>query len=510
MAATTRTNSDSSAHLPEGTANRVLEKLFPTPSPYATDPTAWIEDKLGWVWSKQADIADSVCDNRHTAVPACHGPGKSWIAGALCGWWIDTHPLGDAFVVTTAPTQPQIEAILWREIGRMHRKCSLPGYITIGNQPMWKLPGGEIVGFGRKPADYIDIEQAKAAFQGIHARYVLIIIDEAAGIPKWLWDAVESLITNENARILAIGNPDDPASQFAKICAPNSGWNTIQIDAFDTPNFTSEKVPPYLSELLTSPTWVEERRTRWGEGTPLWESRVRGRFPSKSTDVLIQQDWVDRAKLFTYHPLPTDMEQYGVDVARAGQDASVITHRAGLRYRIVFSETGIGDTMKLASQVRSLLALRGSSQAYLIPVFVDLIGVGAGVYDRLNEQGFNIGGFNSSQRPFDTKRFANRRAEQYWHLRTLFRDNLIDIDPEDEELATQLVSMKWKVNPSGKIQVESKEDMKKRGMPSPDRADSIMMASVDEPAWPEDAFGGNSANLNGAESLTGDLMGKEW
>jgi len=489
--------------LPAGTTDRVLQRLYPEPNPYSEDPTAWAEDKLGWVWSKQADIADSVCDNRHTAVQACHGPGKSWIAGALCGWWIDTHPLGEAFVVSTAPTQPQIEAILWREIGRMHRRCNLPGYITVGNQPMWKLTGGEIVGFGRKPADYIDIEQAKAAFQGIHARYILVIIDEAAGIPKWLWDAIESLITTENARILAIGNPDDPSSQFAKVCAPGSGWNVIQIDAFDTPNFTGEKIPDYLSELLTSETWVEERRKRWGEGSPLWESRVRGRFPQRATDVLIQQAWITQAQQLTLPIPPSDPGQFGVDVARSGLDSSVITHRQGARYRVIYSEVGVGDTMRVAGEVKLRLPHED------IPVFIDLIGIGAGVFDRLSELGLNVGGFNSSHKPYDPKRFLNRRAEQYWHLRELFRTGHIDIDPDDEELATQLQSMKWKVNSAGKIQVESKEEMKKRGLPSPDRADSLMMASVDDAMWPDILNVGSSSTSTG-DSLTGDLLGKAW
>jgi hypothetical protein len=374
---------------------------------------------------------------------------------------------------------------------------------------MWKLSGGEIIGFGRKPADYIDIEQAKAAFQGIHARYVLVIIDEAAGIPQWLWDAVESLITNENARILAIGNPDDPTSQFAKVCSPGSGWNVIRIDYLDTPNFTDEKVPEYLNDLLTSHTWVEERRKRWGEGSPLWESRVRGRFPQRSTDVLIQPSWISQAQERSLPPAIDDHGQYGVDVARSGLDASVITHRRGNRYRIVFSETGLGDTMRLVGHVHTHVLKPGPAIAATTPIFVDLIGIGAGVYDRLAEQGFNVGGFNSSHKAYDSKRFLNRRAEQYWLLREKFRSGQMDIDPEDEELATQLVSIKWKVNSAGKIQVESKEEMKKRGIASPDRADSLMMSSVEDVVWPEDSSSSNIAS-SGNESLTGDLMVTEW
>lgn len=491
--------------LPPGTAESVLNRLYPQQanSEYLYDPTAWMEDKLGWVWSKQADIADSVCDNRHTAVMSCHGPGKSYIAGGLVCWWMDTHPVGQAFAVTTAPTQTQIKAILWREIGRHHRKAGLLGYITGGEQPEWKITGShEIIAFGRKPQDYLDVEQAKAAFQGIHARYVLVVLDEAAGIPNWLWDAVEGLVTNKYARMLAIGNPDDPASQFAKVCAPGSGWNVISIDAFDTPNFTGEEVPEALSDMLTSQIWVEERRKRWGEGSPLWESRVRGRFPKKATDTLIHPEWIVRAQKADLSKMGSK-KRYGVDVARAGMDQSVIMRVKGCVYRVVFSETGIGDTMLLAGEVGERLGGTWDE----VPAVIDIIGVGAGVYDRCSELGYNVVPFQSSEAAFNKKKFKNRRAEQYWKLRDMFSRGLVDIDEEDDELASQLGSIKWKIDSQGRIQIESKEDMKKRGLPSPDRADAMMMATVEDAVW---EGSDDLQNYQMGTSETGDLLGMEW
>jgi hypothetical protein len=118
-------------------------------------------------------------------------------------------------VVTTAPTTPQVEAILWRYMGNAHKKAGLPRRITLDAK--WYI-GNELVAYGRKPADY-----DPAAFQGIHARYVLVIIDEAGGVPKSIFDAVDALATNIDARVVAVGNPDDPASHFATICKPGSG-----------------------------------------------------------------------------------------------------------------------------------------------------------------------------------------------------------------------------------------------------------------------------------------------
>ena len=168
---------------------------------------------------------------------------------------------GVAFVATTAPTTPQVEAILWRYTWATptRRQVSLAASPSTpsGTSATSSSPTA------RKPADY-----DPAAFQGIHARYVLVIIDEAGGIPKSIFDAVYALATNIDARVVAVGNPDDPASHFATICKPGSGWHVETISAFDTPAYTGEKVPEELLPLLVSPEWVEERKLRWGHQQP--------------------------------------------------------------------------------------------------------------------------------------------------------------------------------------------------------------------------------------------------
>ena len=132
-------------------------------------------------------------------------------------------------------TTKQVHAILWRYIGQAHRKGNLPGRITLDDE--WYMgPGGkELVAFGRKPADH-----DQSAFQGIHALNPLILVDEACGVPKSIFDAIDALATNSNARVLAIGNPDDPSSHFAQICKPGSGWHLITVSVFDTPAYTGE------------------------------------------------------------------------------------------------------------------------------------------------------------------------------------------------------------------------------------------------------------------------------
>src|ERR1035437_7116675 len=141
---------------------RTRPALLPL-SAYRTDPSLWVKDRTGeHIWSKQAEILESVRDNRRTSVHSCHESGKSFTAARAVAWWIDSHAPGEAFVVTTAPTGAQVRAILWKDINRAHATGHVAGRTNMNE---WYI-GNELVAFGRKPSDY-DSE----AFQGIHAQY---------------------------------------------------------------------------------------------------------------------------------------------------------------------------------------------------------------------------------------------------------------------------------------------------------------------------------------------------
>ena len=217
------------------------------------DPVVWARERLGvFLWSKQAQILQALKDFHKVAAMTCHEIGKSFAAAVATGYWIDINLPGEACVVTTAPTGRQVRAVLWKEIGRVQAK----GLGGRTNQTEWMMhvPQSnkeELVAFGFKPADF-----DPTAFQGIHAPKILVIPDEACGIPTLLYDAFSSLGANDESRILAIGNPDFTNSEFFRICQPGSGWHVVQIGAFDTPNFTGEDVPEFLSKSLIGKTYV--------------------------------------------------------------------------------------------------------------------------------------------------------------------------------------------------------------------------------------------------------------
>lgn len=445
-------------------AEHAAKAFEPTPpDPYARDPETWAKDKLGVVyWSKQREIASAVVENRRVAVKSCHGAGKSFTAGTLAAWWIDTHPPGEAIVVSTAPTYKQVHAVLWEEIRSAHRKGELPG--TVLQTDEWKI-GDILVGMGRKPADH-----DQHGFQGIHRRYVLVILDEACGIPAALWSAVEAITTNADCRILAIGNPDDPNTEFGKVCSPGSGWHTIQISSFDTPNLTDEPVPEQLRPLLPDPGWVEDAAKRWGVDSPIYRSKVLGEFPESSLDTLIAAKHVADAQARELEP--AGHPKFGVDVARYGSDSSVIAMMRRGVARILES-WGKTSTVETTGKVVVAARMWGPDE-----IRVDGVGVGGGVVDQLAEQGFPVIDMQAGSGADDPRMFLNARAEWYWALRQQFEDGAIDLDPEDDDLAAQLTALRYHYTSRGQVVIESKDDMRKRGMPSPDRADALMLAAA--------------------------------
>lgn len=508
---------------------RAAADFEPKPD-YDTDPHRWGQEKLGeFFWSAQTEILISVAVNRYTAVQSCHDAGKSFIAARAAVKWLDQYDPGEAFVVSTAPTSAQVSAILWREIQRAHKKGAFRGSITTAGYPQWKI-GGELVGYGRKPADY-----SQSAFQGIHARYVLVIVDEACGVDVNLFNSVDSLVTNVHARVLAIGNPDDPTSHFATLCKPDSGWHVIRIDGLRTPNFTQdgvewldcdhcrkqgretpllarlfdeesipyseEYVPESLRDMLLSPLWVEERLHRWvgspSEGqalselaakSPLFLSKVRGIFPESGSEGIIPLGWIEAAMVRWENwkdqgspHLPVNTRHVlGVDVADKGEDQTCIAFREAHIVRELRKYRN-SDTMETVGYVKAAMSSREGSLA-----IIDSIGIGAGVLSRLREQKIRAIGFVASGSAKGLKdktnefTFRNLRAAAWWRMRELLDPSQPGgsnvMLPRSEMLQADLTTPNWKVLSGGGIQIEAKEDIKKRLGRSTDEGDAVVMS----------------------------------
>lgn len=436
--------------------------------PDGNDPRRWVEERLGeTLWSKQKEVFESVRDNKRTVVASAHGTGKSFGASRLVGWWLDSHQPGQAFVLTTAPTFHQVRAILWRYINQMHMRGRLRGRV---NQTEWHM-GGELVALGRKPADHNE-----AAMQGIHAPKVLIIFDEAGGIPAQLWLAAEAIATNDDCRILAIGNPDFPMGPF-RDAWDSPQWNSIRISAMDNPNFTDEECPVLVKSQLSSVEWVKDMREKWGEQSPIYQSKVLGVFPSSAEDSVIDYSKFIAA---TQRELPANEHDaiiLGADIAGGGTDMTVVRERRGSKALRQWT-ISTPDSGRLVEWLHNIII---ESEAKAIRI--DSTGIGWGIIGAIREKcpDVLVSGVNASAQASQPNRFLNSRAEMWWNGRVLVEKGEIDLSEAVDtlNLTAEMTAPKWSLNFKGKIQIESKDDLRDRIGRSPDHADALLLAFYD-------------------------------
>lgn len=489
---------------------------------YENDPVGFIQDVLSeQLWSKQREICEAIRDHRLVAIKSCHESGKSWVVGRIPVWWIATHPLGSAKVVTSAPSARQVQAILWEEIRTAHAKGKLPGYTNrtewFADVPIAGQPGSaprmvqQLVAFGRKPEDDAT-KSTSTAFQGIHARHMLVCFDEACGVAASLWIAARSLIASEGGKMLVIGNPDDPSTEFGRVCQPGSGWHVITISAFDTPNFTDENVPDDVKVRLVGRLYEEDMRRECGETSFIYRAKVLGEFPEASADSLIKPAWVTAA--VERELAPVGPNELGVDIARFGSHETAIYHRRGPVARL-YAAAYQRDLMAVVGMIVDAVRKTGATR-----VKVDDAGLGGGVTDRLIElknepdhvmQFVDVVPINVGSAPTtdDAKRrFLNLRAELCWHLRSLFEVGDIDIG-DDLKTQAQCCDIRTKPHSRGVIQIEPKEEMERRltqgvvgagASKSPDRFDALVLCFGD--TQPPDFTGmWAAANMRVVEGL---------
>lgn len=484
---------------------------------YFNDPVLWAKDFLGIKpWSAQAEVAMALVDNKNVVVKAGHEVGKSWLAGLLICWWVDTRwdlP-GGCFVVSTAPSTRQINAIVWREVRKFYNLAKkryneglvdhqLPGYITADAH--WRLPDGIELGYGAKPPDGADKESGNDSMSGIHARYVLAVGDEAVGLSKGLIGDLANITSNATSRRFLICNPTNPLSYVASIFKRDlQGWKKFTISVFDSPNFhgpgicdpercknfeAHKHIEPYegfpreILETLVDQSYVDDMAEEHGENSPTYISRVTGEFAWDMGFTLFRPE--DVAKAFDTDIIPNveTKPRLGVDVSRskAGDKNTVYKwHDGQLRFVDDWNEP---NAMATAERVHNLALANGVSE-----VRIDGVGLGGPIADRLRELAEDrylvieiLGGDPSP----DKHRWFNFRAWSWWSLQDRMSKGEVDLDVGDDKLQEQLLGVEIKKRTSGtdSILLESKQEMSKRGVHSPDHADAAVYASVELDSW---------------------------
>lgn len=451
---------------------------------YFNDPAAWSEYMLGIkLWRKQAEIANDVVTEKNVAVKAAHGTGKSYLVAVLIVWWVDTR-YPHAFVASTAPSQAQISAIVWRYVRQLmalikqrHKEGlidhELPGYITADNQ--WKEDGGNILGFGRKPPE----NKEDDSFQGLHDAYVLAVGDEAVGLTKELIDSLGNITSNEGSRRILICNPTNPASYLGQLFkAQVETWKFHTISVFDSPNFTGnpDGLSPEALAGLVGPSFVRDKKAEYGENSARYKARVMGEFAWDLGDTLIQPEDIAVAYDTEIEPDSESLLTLGVDIARFGKDKSCIYLNEGGRLRMLNSYDQ-NSLVELAAAVHKAALDNGVHE-----VRYDYQGVGQGFEELLMQhepRPYKMIGMISSNPSPDRHQWANARAWWWDSFRKMCKNGEVDIDPTDERLTDELLSVEYKFSPLGGLLIESKDEMRKKGRKSPDFADAAVYASVD-------------------------------
>ena len=385
-------------------------------------------------------------------------------------WFLSCHD--PAVVLSTAPTFRQVRHVLWREVHRRYRNARF-------------ALGGKLLDTRLEMSDARFALGLSAdsdeEFQGFHSPNMLIVVDEAEGVEETIYEAMEAIMTSENCRLLLIGNPTTMGGTFRRAFYEDRGlYSTITISALESPNVEAGRV---VHRGLATRKWVEERKSVWGEDNPIYRARVLGEFPDQGEDTLVALSQVEAAALPSGSE-PSSPEKplsdaahddtdppvvLAVDVARFGSDKSVILKRRGMVVEEVLAFRGL-DTMKLTGRVVDAIKAWSPDE-----VMVDEVGIGAGVVDRLRELGHRVRGINVGRPARDSDHYANLRAEGYWTLRQLFAEGRVRIPP-DNDLMGQVAALRYSFNSLGQVVMESKEDMRRRGVPSPDKADALMLA----------------------------------
>lgn len=473
---------------------------------YRGDPVGFVEKGLGEVtWSKQREILRSIEENKRTVVPATHAPGKTHLAARVVAYWVAVHPPGTARVLTTASTFRQVKTLLWPHIRQLH---DVHGLMGTTSQVMWR-DGKTLLADGVKPPD-----DKEAGISGLHAANLLVVIDEAGGIKDAFGASIESLMTGEHTRLLVLGNP--PVS-------PNVGWfekislspnyHTIPIAWEDTPNYTGEdtgwcttcprEVDPHkIATHLIDGKYVEEIAAEFGKDSVWYQARINARFVHDSTSKTLPMDWLQLATIKDdTEDLPGPIK-LGVDVAADGGDEFAISKLDGWRLSIVHTSRGETNASapwvaaRILEEIRTAEAQhaeRGITQA--VRVKIDTIGVGWGVVGILQqwrkESKFKalIIPVNVAENANEDKKFHRSRDEMWWAMRDLIEPNrsgggLLQLDIGAKELA-QLNAPTYSADSAGRRLVESKKEMKERGLHSPDRAEAILLALYEPAGGPQ-------------------------
>lgn len=436
---------------------------------YWDDPVAFAEDILKFSpddWQK--DVLNDVANHRFVSVRSGQGVGKTSLEAIVALWYLCCRP--NPKVVCTAPTRQQLNDVLWAEIAKWLNSSLVKNFLKwtktkvymIGNEERWFATARTAT----KPEN----------MQGFHEDYMIFIVDEASGVADDIMEAILGTLSGHENKLLMCGNPTRTSGVFYDSHhRDRADYKTHKVSSYDSPRASKDNIDRLIR--------------RYGKDSDVVRVRVYGDFPKAEPDTFIHLEKVEAATMREVYmnennerEVPDDAPlEIGVDVARYGDDETTLVPRIG-KYVPFLRTYNKQDTMTTAGEVirlaKEMMKEYGRSSCV---VKIDDDGVGGGVTDRLREIVYEDNLYievidcHNGEKALNDENYFNWGSESWATIREYLHDGDIQI-PNDEDLVGQLSTRKYRVTSKGKIHLESKDDMKKRGLRSPDRADALVLA----------------------------------
>jgi hypothetical protein len=427
---------------------------------YKKEPALFCKNILGiepdeW----QADLMQAIVDGeRKISVRSAHGVGKSSVAS-----WVLIHTLLthlDCKLIVTAPTTGQLFDALFAELKKWIRE--MPEAL----QELLEIKSDRIVLKSRSAEAFISARTSRKeqpeALAGVHSQgKVILLVDEASGVPEEVFEAASGSMAGMNVHTILLGNPTRNSGLFYDSHHKLKGaWKTFHISAMDSDRVSKE--------------FIEEMAMRYGEESSAYKVRVLGEFAEESDDTIISLELVDAA---IQREIPNDHNisdvYWALDVARHGADSSVLVKKRGNVITEIKSWKRL-DLMELSGRVQAEFDTT-EPEHRPVEVFIDAIGMGYGVLDSINQIGrINAVGINVAESPSQKETYMNLRSELWFKFKSFLENKMCQL-PNNEYMIADLISVKYKFTSSGKIQVEPKDQIKRRLGRSPDVADALVL-----------------------------------
>ena len=407
-------------------------------------PDTWQREQLERVGQAFRDDPETTIKE---AVASGHGIGKSCETAWIILWAMSTRPHLNG--VVTANTTSQLTTKTWRELAVWH-KLMINAHWFDWSATSFKHKDHPETWFCNAIPNS---EHNSEAFAGLHAQHVLLIFDEASGIPDKIWEVAEGSQTTPRAMWFVFGNPTKNTGRFVSCFNEDKDrWTTSHIDS--------------RSCVMTNKKELNEWVKIYGEDSDFVRVRIKGVFPRAGSTQFINTDIVDQAmhrelefEVWLHAPVVLSC-----DVARFGDDKTVICVRQGRKIHELIVHREL-STMDVASEVGMKI-----KQWHPVASFVDGVGVGAGVVDRLRMLGYEIIEVNAGNKPDDEETYFNKRAEMWDRMRAWLPGAEM---PHDTDTRKALIGTEYGFDDKERIRLERKADMKKRGEQSPDEGDAI-------------------------------------